>query len=123
MGEDRIGKDIKLFFGGNAMTHKAYINNGYVGKVKWNMAMLLLIGPPEDVEDKILNSKQEAEEASKAYAKAQDELKQTEIQAYATEKYQMQSKSTRGARGKSKHIKCNKTNYNKSYKTKLIFLN
>lgn len=38
---------------------------------------------PEDVEDKILNSKQEAEEASKAYAKAQDELKQTEIQAYA----------------------------------------
>ena len=31
-----------------------------------NMAMLLLIGrPPEDVEDKILNSKQEAEEASK----------------------------------------------------------
>ena len=38
--------------------------------------------PPEDVEDKILNSKQEAEEASKAYAKAQDELKQTEIQAY-----------------------------------------
>ena len=46
--------------------------------------MLLLIGrPPEDVEDKILNSKQEAEEASKAYAKAQDELKQTEIQAYA----------------------------------------
>ena len=37
---------------------------------------------PEDVEDKILNSKQEAEEASKAYAKAQDELKQTEIQAY-----------------------------------------
>ena len=37
--------------------------------------------PPEDVEDKILNSKQEAEEASKAYAKAQDELKQTEIQA------------------------------------------
>ena len=52
--------------------------------------MLLLIGrAPEDVEDKILNSKQEAEEASKAYAKAQDELKQTEIQAYATEKYQM----------------------------------
>lgn len=49
------------------------------------MAMLLLIGhlTPEDVEDKILNSKQEAEEASKAYAKAQDELKQTEIQAYA----------------------------------------
>ena len=44
VGEDRIGKDIKLFFGGNAMTHKAYINNGYVGKVKWNMAMLLLIG-------------------------------------------------------------------------------
>lgn len=38
---------------------------------------------PEDIEDKILNSKQEAEEAAKAYAKAQDELKQTEIQAYA----------------------------------------
>ena len=37
----------------------------------------------EDVEDRILNSKQEAEEAAKAYAKAQDELKQTEIQSYA----------------------------------------
>ena len=83
MGEDRIGKDIKLFFGGNAMTHKAYINNGYVGKVKLEYGNVATDWtPPEDVEDKILNSKQEAEEASKAYAKAQDELKQTEIQAY-----------------------------------------
>ncbi|WP_053092043.1 phage tail spike protein [Staphylococcus hominis] len=85
VGEDRIGKDIKLFFGGNAMTHKAYINNGYVGKVKLEYGNVATdwTPAPEDVEDKILNSKQEAEEASKAYAKAQDELKQTEIQAYA----------------------------------------
>jgi phage minor structural protein len=85
VGEDRIGKDIKLFFGGNAMTHKTYINNGYVGKVKLEYGNVATdwTPAPEDVEDKILNSKQEAEEASKAYAKAQDELKQTEIQAYA----------------------------------------
>ncbi|MBU5605620.1 phage tail spike protein [Staphylococcus hominis] len=85
VGEDRIGKDIKLFFGGNAMTHKAYINNGYVGKVKLEYGNVATdwTPAPEDIEDKILNSKQESEEAAKAYAKAQDELKQTEIQAYA----------------------------------------
>lgn len=85
VGEDRIGKDIKLFFGGTYKTHKDFVNKGYISKVKleygdfatdWTPA-------PEDIEDKILNSKQEAEEAAKAYAKAQDELKQTEIQAYA----------------------------------------
>ena len=79
---------------------------------------------PEDVEDKILNSKQEAEVAAKAYAKAQDELKQTETQAYADgivsdeekraiadaiakrdEAKEYAEKSTRGARGsKSKYI-------------------
>lgn len=66
VGEDRIGKDIKLFFGGNAMTHKAYINNGYVGKVKLEYGNVATdwTPAPEDVEDKILNSKQEAEEAA-----------------------------------------------------------
>lgn len=85
VGEDRIGKDIKLFFGGNAMTHKAYINNGYVGKVKLEYGNVATdwTPAPEDIEDKILNSKQEAEEAAKGYAKAQDELKQKETQAYA----------------------------------------
>lgn len=81
VSEDRIGKDIRLFFGGTYKTHKDFVNKGYISKVKleygdfatdWTPA-------PEDIEDKILNSKQEAEEA----AKAQDELKQTEIQAYA----------------------------------------
>lgn len=85
VSEDRIGKDIRLFFGGTYRTHKDFVNKGYISKVKleygdfatdWTPA-------PEDIEDKILNSKQEAEEAAKAYAKAQDELKQTEIQAYA----------------------------------------
>ncbi|MEK5011584.1 phage tail spike protein [Staphylococcus sp. FSL H8-0476] len=85
VSEDRIGKDIRLFFGGTYKTHKDFVNKGYISKVKleygdfstdWTPA-------PEDIEDRILNSKQEAEEAAKAYAKAQDELKQTEIQAYA----------------------------------------
>ncbi|WP_347130048.1 phage tail spike protein [Staphylococcus hominis] len=85
VSEDRIGKDIRLFFGGTYKTHKDFVNKGYISKVKleygdfatdWTPA-------PEDIEDKILNSKQDAEEAAKAYAKAQDELKQTEIQAYA----------------------------------------
>lgn len=85
VSEDRIGKDIRLFFGGTYKTHKDFVDKGYISKVKleygdfatdWTPA-------PEDVEDRILNSKQEAEEASKAYAKAQDELKQKEIQAYA----------------------------------------
>lgn len=85
VSEDRIGKDIRLFFGGTYKTHKDFVNKGYISKVKleygdfatdWTPA-------PEDIEDKILNSKQEAEEAAKAYAKAQDELKQTETKAYA----------------------------------------
>ena len=81
VSEDRIGKDIRLFFGGTYKTHKDFVNKGYISKVKleygdfatdWTPA-------PEDIEDKILNSKQEAEEA----AKAQDELRQTEANAYA----------------------------------------
>ncbi len=85
VGEDRIGKDIRLFFGGTYMTHKSFVNNGYVGKVKLEYGNFATdwTPAPEDIEDKILNSKQESEEAAKAYAKAQDELKQTEIQAYA----------------------------------------
>ena len=85
VGEDRIGKDIKLFFGGNAMTHKAYINNGYVGKVKLEYGNVATdwTPAPEDLQRQTNQAKIEAEEASKAYAKAQDELKQKEIQAYA----------------------------------------
>lgn len=85
VSEDRIGKDIRLFFGGTYTTHKDYINNGYVGKVKLEYGNVATdwTPAPEDIEDKILNSKQEAEEAAKTYANAQDELKQTEIQAYA----------------------------------------
>lgn len=85
VSEDRIGKDIRLFFGGTYMTHKNFVNNGYVSKVKLEYGNVATdwTPAPEDVEDRILNSKQEAEEAAKAYAKAQDELKQTEIQSYA----------------------------------------
>lgn len=85
VGEDRIGKDIRLFFGGTYLTHKNLVNNGYVGKVKLEYGNVATdwTPAPEDIKDEILSSKKEAEEASKAYAKAQDELKQTEIQAYA----------------------------------------
>ncbi|WP_317954774.1 MULTISPECIES: phage tail spike protein [unclassified Staphylococcus] len=38
---------------------------------------------PEDIQRLITQSKQEAEEAAKAYAKAQDEVRQTESNAYA----------------------------------------
>lgn len=34
VSEDRIGKDIRLFFGGAYMTHKNFANNGYISKVK-----------------------------------------------------------------------------------------
>ena len=66
VSEDRIGKDIKLFFGGNAMTHKAYINNGYVGKVKLEYGNVATdwTPAPEDIKDEILSSKKEAEEAA-----------------------------------------------------------
>ena len=73
-----------MFFGGTYKTHKDFVDKGYISKVKleygdfatdWTPA-------PEDVEDRILNSKQKAE-AAKTYAKAQDELKQKETQAYA----------------------------------------
>lgn len=85
VSEDRIGKDIRLFFGGTYKTHKDFVNKGYISKVKleygdfatdWTPA-------PEDIEDKILNSKQEAVTAAEEYSKAQDELKQTEAKAYA----------------------------------------
>lgn len=85
VNEDRIGKDIRLFFGGSYITHRDFIDNGYVGKVKLEYGNVATdwTPAPEDVEDRILNSKQEAEEAAKGYAKAQDELKQKETQAYA----------------------------------------
>lgn len=85
VSEDRIGKDIRLFFGGTYKSHKDFVNKGYISKVKLEYGNVATdwTPAPEDVEDRILNSKQEAEEASKAYAKAQDELKQKETQSYA----------------------------------------
>lgn len=85
VSEDRIGKDIRLFFGGTYLTHKNYINNGYVGKVKLEYGNFATdwTPAPEDIENAISTSEKEAEEAAKAYAKAQDELKQTEAKAYA----------------------------------------
>ncbi|MCM5673117.1 phage tail spike protein [Staphylococcus hominis] len=85
VSEDRIGKDIRLFFGGTYKSHKDFVNKGYISKVKLEYGNVATdwTPAPEDVEDRILNSKQEAEEAAKAYAKAQDELKQTETKAYA----------------------------------------
>jgi phage minor structural protein len=66
VGEDRIGKDIRLFFGGSYITHRDFIDNGYVGKVKLEYGNVATdwTPAPEDIEDKILNSKQEAEEAA-----------------------------------------------------------
>uniref|UniRef100_UPI0015D67A42 hypothetical protein n=1 Tax=Staphylococcus haemolyticus TaxID=1283 RepID=UPI0015D67A42 len=65
VNEDRIGKDIRLFFGGSYITHRDFIDNGYVGKVKLEYGNVATdwTPAPEDLEDKILNSKQEAEEA------------------------------------------------------------
>nr|WP_276311259.1 phage tail spike protein [Staphylococcus haemolyticus] len=85
VSEDRIGKDIRLFFGGTYKTHKDFVDKGYISKVKLEYGNVATdwTPAPEDIEDKILNSKQEAEEAAKGYAKAQDELKQKETQAYA----------------------------------------
>lgn len=60
-------------------------DNQYIGKISlyegtkeldWSPA-------PEDMETLVKKSQQDAEEAAKGYADAQDELKQTEIKAYA----------------------------------------
>ncbi|OAO08676.1 phage tail spike protein [Staphylococcus cohnii] len=85
VSEDRIGKDIRLFFGGAYMTHKNFTNNGYIIKVKLEYGNVATdwTPAPEDIEDRILNSKQEAEQAAKKYADAQDNLKAIETQAYA----------------------------------------
>lgn len=66
VGEDRIGKDIRLFFGGTYLTHKNLVNNGYVGKVKLEYGNVATdwTPAPEDIKDEILNSKKEAEEAA-----------------------------------------------------------
>ncbi|WP_261007434.1 phage tail spike protein [Staphylococcus haemolyticus] len=85
VSEDRIGKDIRLFFGGTYKTHKDFVNKGYISKVKleygdfatdWTPA-------PEDLQRQIQQAQKDAEEAAKVYAKAQDELKQIEAKAYA----------------------------------------
>ena len=59
MGEDRIGKDIRLFFGGTYLTHKNLVNNGYVGKVKLEYGNVATdwTPAPEDIKDEILSSK------------------------------------------------------------------
>lgn len=66
VSEDRIGKEIKLFFGGNAITHKNFVSNGYVGKVKLEYGNVATdwTPAPEDIKDEILSSKKEAEEAA-----------------------------------------------------------
>lgn len=66
VSEDRIGKDIRLFFGGTYMTHKNFVNNGYVGKVKLEYGNVATdwTPAPEDIKDEILSSKKEAEEAA-----------------------------------------------------------
>lgn len=66
VGEDRIGKDIRLFFGGTYLTHKNLVNNGYVGKVKLEYGNVATdwTPAPEDIKDEILSSKKEAEEAA-----------------------------------------------------------
>ena len=81
VSEDRIGKDIRLFFGGNAMTHKDFINNGYVGKVKLeygNFATDYTLAP-EDLQNEILVKSQEI-------SKAQADAAETRAQAYADSK-------------------------------------
>lgn len=81
VGEDRIGKDIKLFFGGNAITHKNFINNGYVGNVKLeygNFATDYTLAP-EDLQNEILVKSQEI-------SKAQADAAETRAQAYADNK-------------------------------------
>lgn len=66
VSEDRIGKEIKIFFGGNAITHKNFVSNGYVGKVKLEYGNVATdwTPAPEDIKDEILSSKKEAEEAA-----------------------------------------------------------
>mgnify|MGYP002716391881 CR=1 FL=1 len=81
VGEDRIGKDIRLFFGGTYMTHKDFANNGYVGKVKLeygNFATDYTLAP-EDLQNEILVKSQEI-------SKAQADAAETRAQAYADSK-------------------------------------
>ena len=81
VGEDRIGKDIRLFFGGTYMTHKDYINNGYVGNVKLEYGNFATdyTPAPEDLKNEILVKSQEI-------SKAQADAAETRAQAYADSK-------------------------------------
>lgn len=81
VGEDRIGKDIRLFFGGTYTTHKDYINNGYVGNVKLEYGNFATdyTPAPEDLQNKILVKSQEV-------SKAQADAAETRAQAYADSK-------------------------------------
>lgn len=81
VSEDRIGKDIRLFFGGTYTTHKDFANKGYISKVKleygdfatdWTPA-------PEDVQNEIVVKSTEI-------SKAQSDAAATRAQAYADNK-------------------------------------
>lgn len=85
VSEDRIGKDIRLFFGGAYMTHKNFTNNGYISKVKLEYGNVATdwTPAPEDLQRQLQQAQKDAQEAAQAYADAQDELKETNIKAYA----------------------------------------
>lgn len=85
VSEDRIGKDIRLFFGGTYSKHSDYANNGYVENIKleYNSFATEWTPAPEDIQEKIEKAQQEATDAAKAYADAQDNLKAIETKAYA----------------------------------------
>ncbi|MDW4175289.1 phage tail spike protein [Staphylococcus saprophyticus] len=85
VSEDRIGKDIRLFFGGTYMTHGDFTNNGYISKVKLEYGNVATdwTPAPEDIEDRISNSKQEAQNA--AIADAENKLKPITTRVATTE--------------------------------------
>ncbi|MCC2087880.1 hypothetical protein KRP69_01505 [Mammaliicoccus sciuri] len=85
VSEDRIGKDIRLFFGGTYSTHLNFANKGYVGKIKLEYGNFATdwTPAPEDTQAQITKAQQEATDAAKAYADAQDNLKLVTAQAYA----------------------------------------
>ena len=55
VGEDRIGKDIRLFFGGEYLTHRDYVDKGYIAKVKLEYGNVATdwTPAPEDIENKV----------------------------------------------------------------------
>lgn len=77
VSEDRIGKDIRLFFGGTYTTHQNFANKGYVGKIKLEYGNFATdwTPAPEDTDKQLTDIKTSAQTQSADISVLKDGIK------------------------------------------------